>query len=56
MTKFILLDLDIFAASNVSRGDNMVVMGMIGKDDVLTPTYGKIINNDYSGGFGEVDR
>jgi hypothetical protein len=56
ISKFTPLTIDNFAASNLSRGDNIVTLGMIGVDDILDPTYGKIVNSDYSGAHGEIER
>ena len=54
--KFIPLSIDIFTSSKVKRGDNIVTLGMIAQDDILDPTYGKIVNSNYGGAYGEVER
>jgi hypothetical protein len=56
INKFNPLTIDIFTASNINRGDNIITIGMIGLDDMLNPTYGKIVNSDYSGANGEIER
>lgn len=56
ITKFSPLTIDIFTSSKIKRGDNVVVLGMIGTDDILDPTYGKIVNSNYSGANGEIER
>jgi len=37
-------------------GEELISVGNIGKDDTITPLYGKIIDDNYSGSFGEVTR
>lgn len=37
-------------------GEELISVGNIGKDDTITPLYGKIIDDNFSGAFGEVTR
>ena len=37
-------------------GEELISVGNIGKDDTITPLYGKIIDDNFSGSFGEVTR
>jgi len=37
-------------------GEELISVGNIGKDNTITPLYGKIIDDNFSGSFGEVTR
>lgn len=37
-------------------GEELISVGNIGKDDTITPLYGKIIDDNFSGSYGEVTR
>ena len=54
MTPYISLDIDII--NSINYGDEVLSLGNIGKDDILGPLKGTIINNAYSGAQGEVSR